>query len=255
LAPLGGILSAKVEIVASMGIVSGTLRAGFAVPHRDGTPFTDGERAALTALLANEEVWMVTNNHSSFKAYGLPCARDVIAKLIGSSPGDAARGEAAFDQAFALGQQGRVGEALPLFEEAVRFRPQHFAAWLNLGWALGKLERYEEAAAIATRGLAVFEESTQLSSELAGALIALKRYPECDAAAAHGLRYAPDDGYLLYTRACANALMGKVREALDGVSRTIEADPQAREEIAQDSDFDSLRSLPEFQALLAAPTS
>jgi len=255
LAPLGRILSGKVDIVASMGVASGTLRAGFAAPYRPGTPLADGERTALAALLTNEEVWRVTNNHYTFKSYGLPFRHDDIAKLIGIDPGDAARGEAAFDQAMPLAQEGRVSEALPLFEEAVRFRPQVLAAWLNVAWAMGKLERYAEAAAVATRGLAVFEESTQLSSELAGALIALKRYPECEAAAAHGLRYADNDGYLLYTRACANALMGNTRAALEGVRLTIEADPQARAEIARDPDFDSLKTLAEFQALIAAPNS
>jgi hypothetical protein len=67
-----------------------------------------------------------------------------------------------------------------------------------------------------------------------------------------GLDRYPDDPTLHYDLACHQALVGDCGAALASLRSAISISAAVREWAAQDSDFDSLREDPEFQALLAA---
>jgi adenylate cyclase len=71
------------------------------------------------------------------------------------------------------------------------------------------------------------------------------------ARAAHALD--PDDPYALYNVACVLARLGDSEAALSALERAIDAGfgVGRRAWFERDPDFDSLRSLPRFQALLA----
>ena len=62
----------------------------------------------------------------------------------------------------ALGMQGRHEEALRLFDEALKLRPDYAEAWFNKGFAFGKLGRDKEA-------LKCYEEAVRLRPNFAEA--------------------------------------------------------------------------------------
>jgi len=60
---------------------------------------------------------------------------------------------------------------------------------------------------------------------------------------------APDEAVVPYNLACYWSLAGKKDQALTYLSRAIAMDPEFRERIHEEPDFDPIRSDPEFRAL------
>jgi hypothetical protein len=65
------------------------------------------------------------------------------------------------------------------------------------------------------------------------------------------LALRPDDYGTLYNAACFHALAGESTRALDLLERSISTGEGFRDWIENDADFDSLRDLPRFRALMA----
>lgn len=65
-------------------------------------------------------------------------------------------------------------------------------------------------------------------------------------------RISPLDHRARYNLACTLCLLDRKRDALESLRKAIELGYDDREWLMQDSDFDSLRSDPEFQALVEA---
>ena len=65
------------------------------------------------------------------------------------------------------------------------------------------------------------------------------------------LALRPDDYGTLYNSACFHALAGDASRALDLLERTISTGEGFPEWIEHDADFDSLRELPRYRALIA----
>jgi tetratricopeptide (TPR) repeat protein len=68
-----------------------------------------------------------------------------------------------------------------------------------------------------------------------------------------GAREFPDSPNLLYNIACMHAVLGDREKSLENLRRTLELDEDERflKLAREDSDFDSLRDDPEFQALVS----
>jgi tetratricopeptide (TPR) repeat protein len=62
---------------------------------------------------------------------------------------------------------------------------------------------------------------------------------------------APDDPALLYNLACAESLGGRKADAVEHLSRAVELDPDFRRLAEKDSDFDPIRTKPEFASAVA----
>ena len=58
------------------------------------------------------------------------------------------------------------------------------------------------------------------------------------------------DAHVLYNVACVYSLAGKVDEGLQYLERSVDAGFAFKDWIENDSDFDSIRHHPRFQALL-----
>jgi tetratricopeptide (TPR) repeat protein len=250
--PLVRVLSRKVEQLATLGITWGTLQAGFARPH-DGRPLSDLERATLAALFYNDDVWTVINNTYAFDDFGLPSARGQVGELLGLVVEDNARGRASLEEGIAQSQDGRVAEALPKFEEAVRLWPQQHIAWVNLAWGLRTVGRIEESLAVASRAIEVFYDFMPLHCEVANALALLNRNEEAVAAATRGLERGGDDANTLYSRACGYARCDRLNEAIADLQRVLALEPSYREAIAGEADFAPLASRDDFRTLVRAP--
>jgi serine/threonine protein kinase/tetratricopeptide (TPR) repeat protein len=154
-------------------------------------------------------------------------------------------------------QEGRLEDAVRHYEDAAAARPEDFQALLLMQTPLTRLGRKEEAIAALRRGLQVAERHLELTPDDARALVlgagALMQLGDSDRALdwarrAHALD--PDDSAVLYNVACAYALGGQTEEAIKGLDQAITNGFGHKEWLENDSDFDSIRGDPRFQALL-----
>jgi tetratricopeptide (TPR) repeat protein len=123
----------------------------------------------------------------------------------------------------ALYLQGESLRALGMFREALqplarasRENPENVHVWLALGWCHKRTGRVDLA-------IEALEEA---------------------------LAADPSDPLVLYNLACYWALVGKKRQALTFLTQALDLKAEYRSLIADESDFDPIRSDPAFQALV-----
>jgi TolB-like protein/Flp pilus assembly protein TadD len=193
-------------------------------------------------------------------------------------------------RAFALWRLGRIGEATPEFETAMRLDPANFEAryfYARLCFQRGEfakagelfeaaararedyqarffaaqscaaLSRKAEAEAAYRRALHVVEQHLELNPDdpraatmCAVSLCRLGRQEEGLAWAERARAIDPDDAGVLYNVACLYALEGRADSALDCLEQAIRSGFGQTDWIAHDPDLESLRGLPRFQVLL-----
>lgn len=153
---------------------------------------------------------------------------------------------------------GRFAEAAAYFERACAASPDDVRCPVLLAQNYRDLGRRDEAALALRRSLQKIERELQQHPENANAaalgacvLATLGETGRAKDWASMALSLDPDDLLTQYNTACAYALMGEADAAIDLLERTIpriRGRLQAR--IRHDSDFDSLRAHPRFQALV-----
>ena len=119
----------------------------------------------------------------------------------------------------ALRALGRYREALKPLEVAAALKPSDVAVAIALGWCYKRTHR------------------------LAQAIDALERAG----------RHNPDEPLLHYNLACYWSLAGNPAKALDELAVALDLEPELRNLIADESDFDQLRGNPEFERLTIGP--
>jgi tetratricopeptide (TPR) repeat protein len=127
--------------------------------------------------------------------------------------------EASFLKGEALRALGRHREALKPLEVAAGLRPSDVSVAIALGWCYKRTHR------------------------LAQAIDALERAE----------RHNPDEPLLHYNLACYWSLAGNTAKALDELGTALELEPDLRNLIAEEPDFDQLRGNPEFERLTVGP--
>jgi TolB-like protein/Flp pilus assembly protein TadD len=164
--------------------------------------------------------------------------------------------EAHYLYARACMQEGRLEDAVQHYEEASRVRPEDYQAVLLMAGLLHALDRHDEATEALRRGFKVAAKHLELNPDDARALYlganALIQLEERDRALEWAQRaYAIDstDSGVLYNVACVYALGGMTHEALDCLERAIENGFGHREWLDNDTDLNSIRSDPRFEAL------
>lgn len=78
-----------------------------------------------------------------------------------------------------------------------------------------------------------------------------KRYDESKGFLLEGLELHPGNASLLYNLACAEAMLGERDAALEHLAEAVQ-NPRFRKFAKTDSDFDSLRDDPRFEAAVGA---
>jgi adenylate cyclase len=148
-------------------------------------------------------------------------------------------------------------DAVRHYEDAAAVRPDDYQALLLMQTPLNRLGRKEEATAAIRRGVQVAERHLELTPDDGRALAlgasALMELGERERALdwarrAHAID--PEDSGVLYNIACVYALGGQPDEALKGLDQAIRNGFGHKEWLETDSDFDSVRGDPRFQALL-----
>ncbi len=165
--------------------------------------------------------------------------------------------EAHYFYARACFQEGKLEEAVRHYQEASRVRPEDYQALLLMQAPLKGLGRKAEAEEVLRRGLGVARAHLELNPDDARALYlgagALAQLGERDRALEWTRRaYAIDseDPGVLYNVACSYAIMGQTDEAMTCLEKAVQNGFGHREWFENDSDLDSLREDPRFQALL-----
>ncbi len=154
-------------------------------------------------------------------------------------------------------EQGKNAEAAQLFEEASRLRPDDYQAPVFRWQALVALGKKADAESCHRQALQVLERHVELNPEDSRALnlggVVLARGGRGEQArewVKRALAIDPEDSWMLYNTACFYAVQGERDEAIKCLEHALELGFGHREWIEHDSDLDSLRDHPRFQALL-----
>jgi len=153
--------------------------------------------------------------------------------------------------------EGKFNEAVSHFRDAWQVRPEDYQAICLSAQALVKLGRREEALDATRQGLKVADAHLELNPDdarawylSAAALMRLGQPKQALERARRALAIDPEDAAVLYNVACVHALAGSSEEALDNLDRAIQNGFGHRDWLENDSELDSIREEPRFQALL-----
>jgi len=115
---------------------------------------------------------------------------------------------------------------LAFFEKAVEAEPNRWSYWCDIGFCLGKLGQWREAAAALERIAEQVEVSAKVLSMLGHAYLRLERYPEAEAVLARAHALAPDNLNVLYKIALVRFHRGEFALALPPLEQVIRHRPR-----------------------------
>lgn len=145
--------------------------------------------------------------------------------------------------------------ALRILESRDEWPRMTFEASYLKGETLRSLERYREA-------LAELEVAAALRPEDVGVALAqgwcykrTNRLAEAVDALERAARHEPDNALVHYNLACYWSLAANPSRALSELATALKLDPDLRELIAEESDFDPLRGVSAFERLSRGPES
>lgn len=165
--------------------------------------------------------------------------------------------EAYYFRARACFSQGKLEEAARWFEEASTVNPEDYQAPSLLSTVYTALNDHTAATKARARSLHIIEKHVDMHPEDARALYfgagALAQLGQPERAlqwARRALSIDPDDPSVLYNVACNYALLGESEEAINCLEKVMMKGEWYKGWAEHDSDLDSLRTHPRFQALL-----
>ena len=165
--------------------------------------------------------------------------------------------EAHYLYARACFQEGRLEEAVRHYEDAARVRPEDYQAQLLMQAPLKGLGRKADAEDALRRGLEIARKYLELNPDDpralylgANALIQLGERQQGLEWVKRAYAMDPEDSGVLYNVACCYAVLGQANDALACLEQAIQNGYSHKQWLENDSDLDSLRGEPRFQALL-----
>jgi Flp pilus assembly protein TadD len=119
------------------------------------------------------------------------------------------------------------------------------------GQALRIMERYADAVDPLRQAAEIVPEDQHVRLALAWCYKRCQRLDLAIQALEEALEFSPDSAILYYNLACYWSLARQVRRSVSFLSRAIELEPDYRERVADEADFDPVRSHPHFQSALS----
>lgn len=179
---------------------------------RLGVSMTAGK---VNAVIASNRIRVqrLLREAEGYLELGLP--QQALNVLAGITDPGTSRGHLLQLRGEALRAQEQWPAAATALQQAADLMPSNIPCWLSLGWCLKR------------------------AGQLDLAIHALEQARESDAAQA----------IVHYNLACYMSLAGRKDEALHCLSQAIQLQPEVRDLVNDESDFDPIRSDPEFQAL------
>jgi len=151
--------------------------------------------------------------------------------VVTPAPASATAGSAEAQRAYRLANDcvkaGRLAEAIPHYEEALRLSPHHVNALTNLGAVRHRLGQHDDAAACYRRALAVDPNAVRVHCNLA---LLMRDVGDLDATVRHydaAHRLLPSDGEILNQLGLALYERGHLDEAAHSFRRALELTPQS----------------------------
>jgi serine/threonine protein kinase/Flp pilus assembly protein TadD len=158
-------------------------------------------------------------------------------------------------------QQGRLEDAVRLFEQASQVKPEDYQSQALLGMIYSSLARPTEANTAYQRSLQLAEKHLDLHPDDARALYMganclcqLGQQERAVEWARRALAADPEESSILYNVACVYALLGRTNEALECLEKVLTRGYWYKDWAKKDSDLNSLRDNPRFQAIVADKT-
>ncbi|MCK4341538.1 MAG: tetratricopeptide repeat protein [Phycisphaerae bacterium] len=191
-----------------------------------------GAPPMLVSVVQREEVVLI--------AMGEQMLADVLGLLNGSSSKQALADDPRFKAAFA--QLPPAEDSMMFFNMQALLKPLGDLAELGIAAAGSPHDYYNntgksaEANELSGQALAAYQQG-----DFKQALALVKQAHEA----------APNDSLVLYNLACFSALVGETDEALTWLDKAVDAGFHAPDKIAVDSDLESLRGDPRYEAALA----
>jgi len=155
-------------------------------------------------------------------------------------------------------QVGDFARAVPLYEAAIKLRPDDYQALCLLEGALLKLGRLEEHADVAVRAMQALERQLAIDPDDGRALqlgtvqaARLGMRDKTRELAQRALKARPDAFSTYYNVACAYSVLGDIDDALEMLDHAVQQGRGNLEWIEKDPDFDPLRPDPRFQAIVS----
>lgn len=121
--------------------------------------------------------------------------------------------------------------------------------------ALRDLKRYEEALQEYERFEAGHPDDLTTLMGMAWCFKRLDRLNEAIETMQRAYRAHPDEPVVLYSIACYLSLAGDKTQSLSWLGRALRMEPKLRRLITRESDFDNLREDPDFQFVVADPST
>ncbi|MFB3924050.1 MAG: protein kinase [Terriglobia bacterium] len=156
-----------------------------------------------------------------------------------------------------LFSQGRLAEAAQRFEQAARVNPEDFQALALLVPTYRGLGRSADAESALRRALPIMEKHLELHPDdaravyfAAGVHAQLGHRERAAQWAGRAREMDPEEPSILYNVACVYSLLGEKETAIECLEKAVEHGFSDRQWLLHDSDFESLRGHPRFQALL-----
>jgi tetratricopeptide (TPR) repeat protein len=155
-----------------------------------------------------------------------------------------------FNRAIEAQTAGDLDHAATLLQHAIELDPTLTYAYNSLGNLYYQQQQYHQAVAMYQQALAVDPEYIQARTNLGSAYIQIAQ-PEQAIAEFHKVLQADGDTSLAYYNlACVYARTGDSAQAVHYLQRAIAMEPQARVWAHTDTDFNRVRTDPEFQRLV-----
>jgi tetratricopeptide (TPR) repeat protein len=162
--------------------------------------------------------------------------------------------------AYALLRSEQFPESIQYYRQALDLNPENAGNWHNLSLAQECLGNYEDAIASCDRALTIKPDDPQTLTHLGDLLRQVGRFQEAMTACDRALELKPNYTDAFYTKAVIFALQGDTNQVLVNLREYVRLattwegtyipSPNYAETLAEESAFDSLRSHPEFQALM-----
>lgn len=160
--------------------------------------------------------------------------------------------EAWKNRAVSFRKLGRWEDSIASLNEVLKINPDCAEAWNDRGSVELHLERYEDAIAFFDKGLEINPNIYEIWNNRGLALFYLERYEDAIASFDKVVEIKPDLDQAFYMKACCYAVKGDEADlCLQNLQQAMNLSPDKYRASLKDLFiFDSLRSHPEFQALI-----
>lgn len=152
---------------------------------------------------------------------------------------------------------GEAEKAIELYDKASRIRPEDYQAPLLAAQIHSDLGQEQEAAVLRRRGVRAVEQRLRSNPDDvralymgANGLVALGELDRGLEWANQALMLEPGDPLVLYNVACIQCLARQPEPALDTLEQAIKVGLTQKDWLNHDSNLDSIRTLPRFQAIM-----